>query len=62
MVLFYAQTSKHTQDIGAIQKGADFVKSFALGFDVNASPRTILVMHALILDAFLGCDCLVAVG
>jgi RNA-binding protein PNO1 len=29
------QTSKHTQDIGQIQKGADFVKAFALGFDVN---------------------------
>lgn len=29
------QTSKHTKDIGSIQKGADFVKAYALGFDVN---------------------------
>lgn len=29
------QTSKHTKEIGALQKGADFVKAFALGFDVN---------------------------
>ncbi|CAE6448177.1 unnamed protein product, partial [Rhizoctonia solani] len=29
------RTSKHTKDIGAIQKGADFVKAYALGFDVN---------------------------
>ncbi|CAL1705152.1 unnamed protein product [Somion occarium] len=29
------RTSKHTKEVGALQKGADFVKSFALGFDVN---------------------------
>ncbi|PPQ67457.1 hypothetical protein CVT24_011514 [Panaeolus cyanescens] len=29
------RTSSLTKDIGAIQKGADFVKAFALGFDVN---------------------------
>lgn len=33
------KTSKHTKDIGAIQKGADFVKAYALGFDVNVSRR-----------------------
>ena len=41
-VLFFSdftplKTSKHTKDIGALQKGADFVKSYALGFDVNVS-------------------------
>jgi RNA-binding protein PNO1 len=30
-----ARTSKHTKDIGALQKGADFVRAYALGFDVN---------------------------
>ena len=28
------RTSKATQDIGAIQKGADFLKCFMLGFDL----------------------------
>ena len=32
-----SQTSDHTVDSGSIQKGADFVKAYALGFDVNAS-------------------------
>ncbi|KAF2157127.1 eukaryotic type KH-domain (KH-domain type I) [Myriangium duriaei CBS 260.36] len=29
------RTSKHTEDIGALQKGADFIQAFALGFDVD---------------------------
>src|SRR5271167_401828 len=29
------RTSKHTTDAGALQKGEDFVKAFALGFDVD---------------------------
>ncbi|OJD25994.1 pre-rRNA-processing protein PNO1 [Blastomyces percursus] len=29
------RTSKHTTDIGALQKGEDFVKAFTLGFDVD---------------------------
>jgi len=29
------QTSKHTEEVGSLQKGADFVKAYALGFDVN---------------------------
>ena len=35
MACFRIQTSKHTKEIGAIQKGADFVKAYALGFDVQ---------------------------
>ena len=31
------QTSEHTTDPGALQKGADFVKAFVLGFDVQVS-------------------------
>jgi RNA-binding protein PNO1 len=29
------RTSKHTTDIGALQKGEDFVRAFALGFDLD---------------------------
>jgi len=29
------RTSKYTEDIGALQKGEDFVKAFSLGFDVD---------------------------
>ena len=31
------RTSKHTTDTGALQKGADFVHAFCLGFDVEDS-------------------------
>ncbi|GBL50911.1 pre-rRNA-processing_protein_PNO1 [Candidozyma auris] len=29
------KTNKHTEDEGALQKGADFIKAFTLGFDVD---------------------------
>ncbi|KAH9930742.1 uncharacterized protein B0H18DRAFT_993332 [Fomitopsis serialis] len=45
------RTSKHTHDIGAIQKGADFVKSYALGFDVNDA-IALLRLDDLYLDSF----------
>ncbi|KAI0362436.1 eukaryotic type KH-domain (KH-domain type I) [Trametes cingulata] len=45
------RTSKHTKDIGAIQKGADFVKAYALGFDVNDA-IALLRLDDLYLDSF----------
>ncbi|KAF8319284.1 eukaryotic type KH-domain (KH-domain type I) [Clavulina sp. PMI_390] len=45
------RTSKHTKDIGALQKGADFVKAYALGFDVQDS-IALLRMDDLYLDSF----------
>lgn len=45
------RTSKHTKDIGALQKGADFVKAYALGFDVNDS-IALLRLDDLYLDSF----------
>ncbi|KAH9945857.1 uncharacterized protein BXZ73DRAFT_95377 [Epithele typhae] len=45
------RTSKHTKDVGAIQKGADFVKAFALGFDVHDS-IALLRLDDLYLDSF----------
>jgi RNA-binding protein PNO1 len=35
-----SQTSKHTKEVGSLQKGADFIKAFALGFDVNVGGLT----------------------
>ncbi|SJL00698.1 related to Pre-rRNA-processing protein PNO1 [Armillaria ostoyae] len=46
-----ARTSKHTKDIGAIQKGADFIKAYALGFDVNDA-IALLRLDDLYLDSF----------
>lgn len=45
------RTSKHTKDIGAIQKGADFVKAYSLGFDVNDA-IALLRLDDLYLDSF----------
>ncbi|THH16493.1 hypothetical protein EW146_g4159 [Bondarzewia mesenterica] len=45
------RTSKHTKEVGALQKGADFVKAFALGFDVNDS-IALLRLDDLYLDSF----------
>ncbi|KAI9571466.1 hypothetical protein HD554DRAFT_2203518 [Boletus coccyginus] len=45
------RTSRHTKDIGSIQKGADFVKAYALGFDVNDA-IALLRLDDLYLDSF----------
>ncbi|THH09351.1 hypothetical protein EW145_g2081 [Phellinidium pouzarii] len=45
------QTSRHTKEVGALQKGADFVKAFALGFEVNDS-IALLRIDDLYLDSF----------
>ncbi|WRT70876.1 pre-rRNA-processing protein PNO1 [Kwoniella shivajii] len=45
------KTSGHTIDTGAIQKGADFVKAFSLGFDVNDA-LALLRLDDLYLDSF----------
>ncbi|KAI0034517.1 eukaryotic type KH-domain type I [Vararia minispora EC-137] len=45
------RTSKHTKGIGALQKGADFVKAYALGFDVNDA-IALLRLDDLYLDSF----------
>ncbi|OJA18771.1 hypothetical protein AZE42_01636 [Rhizopogon vesiculosus] len=43
------RTSKATKEIGALQKGADFVKAYALGFD---DAIALLRMDDLYLDSF----------
>jgi len=45
------RTSKHTKEIGSLQKGADFVKAYALGFDVNDA-IALLRLDDLYLDSF----------
>lgn len=45
------RTSKSTADNGAIQKGADFVRAFALGFDVDDA-IALLRMDDLYIETF----------
>ena len=45
------KTSKHTTDISAIQKGADFLKCFMLGFDLQDSVA-VLRLDDLYLESF----------
>lgn len=45
------KTSKYTEDTGAIQKGNDFVKAFALGFEVEDA-IALLRLDDLYIDTF----------
>ncbi|KAF9532177.1 hypothetical protein CPB83DRAFT_760085 [Crepidotus variabilis] len=45
------RTSRETKDISALQKGADFIKAYALGFDVNDA-IALLRLDDLYLDSF----------
>ncbi|KAF8333944.1 eukaryotic type KH-domain type I [Cantharellus anzutake] len=45
------RTSRHTKEVGAIQKGADFVKAFVLGFAIEDAVA-LLRLDDLYLDSF----------
>ena len=45
------KTSKYTEDLGAIQKGHDFVRAFALGFEVEDA-IALLRLDDLYIDTF----------
>ena len=51
--VFVFQTSKDTTDIGAIQKAADFVQAFLLGFEVEVS----MMGGSLYYHVFDSCMC-----
>lgn len=54
------RTCPETEDAGALQKGADFVKAYCLGFAVdvsNSEYARALVLPLLIVDITLGCHC-----
>ena len=53
---FFVQTSKETKEVGALQKGADFVKAYALGFDVNVGILVGYLIKCLKPSHRTGCD------
>ena len=46
--ILFPQTCKDTTDIGALQKAADFVRAFTLGFEVDVSNS---IIHYCLPDA-----------
>lgn len=46
--ILHLQTSKSTTDPGAIQKAADFVRAFMLGFDVEVHYACTCMRHCII--------------
>lgn len=48
------KTSSHTQDSGALQKGADFVSAFMLGFEVQDAVA-LLRLDDLYVESFQVC-------
>ena len=52
------ETSEHTPDISYLQKAADFVSAFMLGFDVDVRILSGLVSY----DCQIGCYCFTPSG
>lgn len=46
------KTSEHTQDIGAVQKGADFLQAFMMGFELQDAVA-LLRLDDLFIDSFM---------
>jgi rRNA processing protein Krr1/Pno1 len=50
------KTSEFTEDIGAIQKGADFLQAFMMGFELQDAVA-LLRIDDLFIDSFKVCIC-----
>ena len=56
------RSSKHTKDSGSLQKGADFVKAYSLGFDVDVSELSFFKKIYVLLMRGVGCHCTPSIG